>query len=50
MYGAKAYNAHHIVYLARGGRDELGNILLVCSNHHRVIHAAKAVFDFKDLH
>jgi 5-methylcytosine-specific restriction protein A len=50
LYGVTACNAHHIVYLSRGGRDELENLLLVCPNHHRVIHAANAAFDFKDLH
>jgi 5-methylcytosine-specific restriction protein A len=49
LYGVTVCNAHHIVYLSRGGRDELDNLLLVCPNHHRVIHVANAVFDFKDL-
>jgi len=50
LYGAQACCGHHIVYLSRGGRDEVGNLLLICPNHHEVIHATDAVFDFKDLH
>ncbi len=50
LYGVCACNGHHVVYLSRGGRDELTNMMLLCPNHHDVIHAANAVFDFKDLH
>jgi hypothetical protein len=50
VYGVRACCGHHIVYLSRGGRDELENMMLVCPNHHEVIHAAGSVFDFKDLH
>ena len=49
LYEARACRGHHIVYLSRGGRDELTNMMLVCPNHHEVIHATSAVFDFKDL-
>ena len=50
LYGVNACSAHHIIYLSRGGQDELQNMLLVCPNHHQIIHAANAAFDFKDLH
>jgi len=50
VYGVRACNAHHIVYLSRGGRDILENMMLLCPNHHDVIHAATAVFDFGQLH
>lgn len=49
LYEARACRGHHIVYLSRGGKDELTNMMLVCPNHHEVIHATSAVFDFKDL-
>jgi predicted restriction endonuclease len=49
VYGVRACNGHHIVYISRGGRDEMANLMLVCPNHHEVIHATSAVFDFKDL-
>ena len=50
LYGARACSGHHVVYLSRGGHDELENMLLLCPNHHQVIHATDAVFDFRDLH
>jgi 5-methylcytosine-specific restriction enzyme A len=40
--------AHHLQWLSRGGADELDNLVLVCPNHHRVIHAWDAAFDFGD--
>jgi hypothetical protein len=30
--------AHHIVHWARGGATELGNLVLVCSFHHKLVH------------
>lgn len=50
LYGVSACCGHHVMYLSRGGKDELGNLMLVCPNHHEVIHATSAVFDFRDLH
>jgi predicted restriction endonuclease len=50
LYCVSACCGHHVNYLSRGGRDEQGNLMLVCPNHHEVIHATNAVFDFKDLH
>lgn len=49
LYGVRACNAHHVVYLSRGGQDQLGNMMLLCPNHHEVIHATNAAFDFADL-
>ena len=31
-------HAHHVVEWARGGPTDLGNLVLVCSEHHRVLH------------
>jgi len=31
--------AHHILYWSLGGPTELGNLLLLCSAHHHVVHA-----------
>jgi hypothetical protein len=37
--GTSAFTqAHHITWWSRGGRTELGNLLLVCSFHHRLVH------------
>jgi 5-methylcytosine-specific restriction enzyme A len=49
VYGVSAAHAHHIVYLSRGGNDVLNNLVLLCPNHHDVIHAAQAHFDFGSL-
>lgn len=29
---------HHIVEVSDGGRNELDNLIVVCPNHHRMIH------------
>src|SRR5207244_29369 len=50
LYGVRAFCGHHIVYLSRGGTDEIENLMLVCPNHHEAIHATNAAFDFRDLH
>lgn len=49
VYGVEACQSHHLTYLSRGGDDSLDNIVLLCPNHHNVIHATEAVFDFRDL-
>lgn len=41
--------AHHIQWMSRGGTDALDNLVLLCPNHHRAVHAADAVLDFADL-
>lgn len=41
--------AHHIVYLSRGGSDDLVNLVLLCPNHHTVIHKTDATFDYSRL-
>lgn len=42
-------HAHHIIWVSRGGEDELRNMCLVCPNHHGAIHADDAVFDYAGL-
>lgn len=41
--------AHHLQWLSRGGEDTLDNLVLLCPNHHRAVHAADAVLDFQGL-
>jgi 5-methylcytosine-specific restriction protein A len=45
-YGTELCEAHHIRWLSRGGDDNLGNLVLICPNHHRAIHSCDAPFDF----
>jgi len=46
-YGTELCEAHHIRWLSRGGTDDLGNLVLICPNHHRAIHRCDAPFDFE---
>ena len=39
VYGVAANRGHHITYLSRGGADELGNLILLCPNHHEVVRS-----------
>ena len=37
--GTRAFTeAHHVRWWRHGGRTELGNLLLICSFHHRLVH------------
>ncbi len=31
-------NAHHVRFWSRGGANDLGNLVLVCGFHHRLVH------------
>jgi len=31
-------NAHHLSHWARGGTTDLGNLILLCHSHHRLLH------------
>lgn len=44
-YDVSVADTHHIQYLGEGGRDLSTNIIVLCPNHHRVIHATDAHFD-----
>jgi hypothetical protein len=48
-YGVAFSETHHIQYLARGGPDVSGNIVVLCPNHHRIVHATDARFNRKNL-
>lgn len=36
---------HHIEPLSRGGLDLGNNIIVICPNHHRIIHKTEAIFN-----
>jgi len=48
-YGAQVADTHHIQYLRAGGPDISSNIVVVCPNHHRIIHATDAHFNHQKL-
>lgn len=45
IYGTPFSETHHIQYLSEGGPDISGNIVVLCPNHHRIIHATNAHFN-----
>jgi 5-methylcytosine-specific restriction protein A len=45
-YGTELCEAHHIRWLSRGRNDDIGNLVLICPNHHRAIHRCDAPFDY----
>jgi hypothetical protein len=48
-YGARLCEGHHLIWLSRGGEDELQNLALLCPNHHAAVHRADAAFDYAGL-
>jgi len=44
-YGVPYVESHHIHYLRDGGHDLSQNIVVLCPNHHRIVHATGARFD-----
>ena len=48
-YGVEVADVHHIQYLREGGPDVSSNIVVLCPNHHRVIHTTHAEFDRNQL-
>jgi hypothetical protein len=45
-YRTELCEAHHVRWLNRGGVVDKSNVVLVCPNHHRAIHACNAPFDY----
>jgi 5-methylcytosine-specific restriction endonuclease McrA len=50
VYTVDSAESHHIWYRSRGGPDTMENLALLCPNHHTVIHATDATFDYGKLH
>lgn len=48
-YGVSFSETHHIQYLSREGPDVSGNIVVLCPNHHRIVHATDARFNRQNL-
>jgi len=48
-YGANVIEAHHIEYFVNSLNNDACNQLIVCPNHHSIIHEVNPVFDRKKL-
>lgn len=46
-YGAKIAECHHINYFVESFNSDLDNLLIVCPNHHRIIHSMNPIFNQK---
>lgn len=48
-YGTNIAEAHHIKYFSKSVDNSSDNLLIVCPNHHSLIHALNPEFDYKEL-
>ena len=46
-YSSHLVHAHHIRYFTQSKDNSMSNIMVVCPNHHGIIHDTNPVFDFK---
>lgn len=44
-YGTNLVEAHHIEFFSKSYNNNGENLLIVCPNHHRIIHATNPIFD-----
>ena len=44
-YGVELAECHHIDYFVESLNNDADNLLIVCPNHHRLIHATDPIFD-----
>ena len=47
-YGAQVICAHHIDYFSRSMNNDASNIMIVCPNHHAIIHDRNPEFNAKE--
>ena len=47
-YGAQVIHAHHIDYFSRSMNNDASNIMIVCPNHHSIIHDRNPEFNTKE--
>ncbi len=48
-YGSHIAEAHHIEYFVKSFNNDADNQMIVCPNHHRIIHDANPVFDRRSI-
>ena len=49
MYGVDVSEAHHIEFFSKSANNSPSNIIILCPDHHRIVHKTKAFFNY-DLH
>lgn len=47
LYGVDVSEAHHIKAFSLTANNDARNIMIVCPDHHRIIHKAKPVFNYE---
>lgn len=47
-YGSQVIHAHHIDYFSRSMNNDASNIMIVCPNHHAIIHDRNPEFNNKE--
>ncbi|MEG1433263.1 hypothetical protein [Eubacterium sp.] len=47
-YGVTVAEAHHIDYFVESLNNDASNQMILCPNHHSIIHAAKPTFQLKE--
>jgi 5-methylcytosine-specific restriction enzyme A len=48
-YGVHISESHHIKPFTKSLNNDASNQIIICPNHHRIIHKAEPVFDYKTL-
>lgn len=48
-YDANIVEAHHIIPFTKSLNNDAKNLIILCPNHHRVVHAVALEFDYKKL-
>ena len=49
MDGKPYLEAHHIIWLAKGGADEIENVVALCPNCHKKMHIVAEPADVESL-
>ncbi len=47
MYGVDVSEAHHIEYFSKTANNSPSNIIILCPDHHRIVHKTNAIFNFR---
>ena len=48
-YGTNIAEAHHIKYFSKSIDNSSDNLIILCPNHHSIIHTLNPKFDYKEL-